>query len=288
MHREARNIFELMVDSREFFKYTWNNNDIILINKYITGEKKLFLTINHEIQFNNAIRHDGIDKNKIYSVKQKLESFNSHEQQAAFTLNNFIKSHKFLQISSYNKEINNKPLPKFIPHPSQLYSRTVHVDELSDSQHIEYVNTFSDLPSLSLIRKYQHVRLTNLLQFYIFNFNQIDSNVIIREIQLIIDIQRYNIRKTPTHYGEELLLFIKYTKSPHRKKIQERLELWQKLEIESVRIQDKIKKDIFYGNHYECKKKCFPIRITPSLDFYAIAQGSFKNLQSKVNVLSSC
>ena len=288
---EAREVTKtLLACFRKLSEERWfdvNNasQEMELITQYMLGKKKITFHINHVIQLEKLIKNKEVNAEKLQVIKLKLDKIRQHEREYSSILENYIQSTGFIEID-IDKAIANKNSSnvKFIPQPS-----TTLIDELTDSQQKEYKVAFSNSSSLGLVRKYELVRLTSLLRYYIFNYTKIDKNIIIDEIKLLMDVQPYKTMKQTNKIAGELLIFIKYLNNPRVKNISKRLKLLQQLENEKIRLLKKrevaIAKGTSPANLTDDYFIYFP-SITASPYYYLAAKYPLKKIEKIVKTFS--
>jgi hypothetical protein len=264
MLAEAKTVSLVLLENyKDSVNLRWVNEEtarkeITLITKYLNIERKVQFSLNHELQIENALKFNAIDEYRSNRFRQKLDESKDHEHSLQKKLDIYLSNYNFIPLSTENLKPNVLTKSLRIPHPNAFY-----IENLDEDQLYEYNLTFTSKPSLSLIRKYCIVRLNSLLRAFVLNFDEINHDDIIREVSLIREIQPFQTQRSAIkNMCDYFLNFVKYTKNPRVKNIDEKMRLLREIEVESKRIDEieGIERKIGMGYYYEAKRPLKQLR----------------------------
>lgn len=287
-HDEAREVFteynnlytSWLPDSTVYDK------KMSVLKDHLEENKKTRVIMKHKTQVENAFINKVLNKYRYESYKEKFSALYKEEKEKKDKLVLYLKDDGFLNLVHKPAEVSPTYTTGLVPDPS-LDGR---IELLSPEQLGEYLQTFSESPSLGLVRKYELVRLTDLLRSYIAQ-EEHPVDDIYREIKLFEVLQPMNVRTSTPQLIRHLFDFLQYCESlaPHEKDT--RLSLLRALDGETTRIRD-WKRDR-YGENCHLVLDVNDPAISVSLDglirldraYFNITRESFQSIRNRIHTL---
>jgi hypothetical protein len=171
--------------TEEEIRERWVNGYYGDCEKKIKGQRKIRITINHQVQVNHAYRLGIIDQEKYHNLSEKFQDKKDANYIIQNKLDEYAKSEGFLEDLKVYK------IPKGIPNKRMIPSAGYYSEmftNLTEDQKIEYVNAFKSPIKLELIKKYLYTRMMSYVLSLIQNFDdQFLTQKVIKECKILAE-----------------------------------------------------------------------------------------------------
>ena len=223
------------------------------LRSFVSGEKKVRVTLNHPLQVEHAWQQGVIDRAKHKKYIAKFGALDTREEELADRLRRFVTERGFQQLPTddmpagppaRSREREEQGERSAAP-PAQDPGLVAELWALSAAQRAEYATAFSNTTRLPLVRKYELVRLQSLLYAVITRYEEVSVDRVTEEVALIKRLQPKASRTATAPTCDALAAFLVYLDKLGGEDRMHRLDLLAQLDAETRRVFGEKKGPLF-------------------------------------------
>lgn len=205
---DARQVLGAYENVAEALMEDWLNPEYVsrtagALRKRVESGKRGAVVLNHPIQVENAYRLGIIDDERYRKYVDKFEAAASDEEELARHLAVYVTSYGFVPVISEDSETGAPPPTE----PARDPGYETRLSALDSAQKSEYVRAFSPGTTLKWVRKYELVRLNDLIRTAFLTPDLVED--VVREIALIKEVQPKDSRAATSYVCDEVSTFLR-------------------------------------------------------------------------------